>query len=492
VLKIPLTQIAHLSDEAPKDKARGPTKQVIEKTLDDFLNTSRDQDRVLVFLIGHAVDIDGEGYFVPIEGELGNAMTLIPMKWIFEEMKSCPARQKILVLDVARFSPTHGFERPGSFQTKDEFAGPMSAKFDEALKNPPEGVQVWTSCVAEQKSYETDNSQVGVFIDKFIAVLEKGVQGTIQHPEDPIPVEKLNDAVVVAMKDELTKFKLTQTPRVSGKAAASGAAYDPKAPQPKPPVLAASANNKANNKQIQMVLNEISTPPVKGGNFADATIKFEMLPPFNEKAMKGFSADEDSPTLEGPILKARAMLWAISTATPPEMLQKEVEEIRGRTKVNLSFLKDGFKAPQDEKVLQNQIKNHEREIADLIDDVEQAYKKFAEIEIDRTKEPKRWLANYDYIKARMEEQIAYLYEYQSMLGQMRKELPPLDKAQGNGWKLASVETLTGDSKGKKMAKSSAALLKQMTDDYKGTPWEVLAKREKLTTLGLEWKTGTVK
>jgi hypothetical protein len=94
--------------------------------------------------------------------------------------------------------------------------------------------------------------------------------------------------------------------------------------------------------------------------------------------------------------------------------------------------------------------------------------------------------------ARMEEQIAYLYEYQSMLGQMRKELPPLDKAQGNGWKLAATATPSGDSKGKKMAKTSGSALEKMADEHKGTPWEVLAKRERMTTLGLEWKTATVK
>jgi len=38
------------------------------------------------------------------------------------------------------------------------------------------------------------------------------------------------------------------------------------------------------------------------------------------------------------------MLWAISTATAPDMLKKEVEEIRERSKVNLSYLKDGFQA----------------------------------------------------------------------------------------------------------------------------------------------------
>ncbi len=483
-LRIPNSQIAHLSDEAAKGNARGPTKQVIEKTLDDFLNGSRDQDRIMVFLIGHAVEIDGEAYFVPIEGELGNAMTLISFKWIYEELKGCKARQKILVLDTGRFSPTQGVERPGS--------GPMSAKFDAILKTPPEGVQVWTSCVAEQKSYETDTNQVGVFIDKLIGVLEKGIQGTIQHPEDPIPVDKLNDAVSAAMKTELAKFKFVQTPRLTGQEAVDGAPYDAKTEPAKPPVLAASSNNKTNVKLIESVLNEVNVPPVKGGNFSDATIKFEMLPPFSEKVMKGYSADDDSPMLAEAIRKARAMLWAISTATPPEMLKKEVEEIRERSKVNLSYLKDGYHAPTDEAKFKREIEKHEREIADMIDDLEHAYKKYSEIEIDRDKEPKRWLANYDYIKARMEEQIAYLYEYQSMLGQMRKELPPLDKAQGNGWKLAATATPSGDSKGKKMAKSSAKLLDEIAEKHKGTPWEVLAKREKLTTLGLEWQPATVK
>ena len=79
-----------------------------------------------------------------------------------------------------------------------------------------------------------------------------------------------------------------------------------------------------------------------------------------------------------------------------------------------------------------------------------------------------------------------------MVAQLRKELPPLDKAQGNGWKLAATPTPSGDSKGKKMAKDSAKHLNEIAEKHKGTPWEVLAKREKLTTLGLEWQPATVK
>jgi len=105
----------------------------------------------------------------------------------------------------------------------------------------------------------------------------------------------------------------------------------------------------------------------------------------------------------------------------------------------------------------------------------------------REAEPKRWQANYDFMLARLEEEIAYLFEYQSMLGQMRKELPPLDRQLYNGWKLAATTSLSGDSAGRKMASSSRKTLDKIIKDHPGTPWEILAKREKLTALGLEWK-----
>jgi hypothetical protein len=91
------------------------------------------------------------------------------------------------------------------------------------------------------------------------------------------------------------------------------------------------------------------------------------------------------------------------------------------------------------------------------------------------------------VLARLQSQIAYLYEYQSMLGQMRKELPPRDPALHGGWRLAAQTSLQGDAAGKKLYKSSQKILEKLAKDNPGTPWEVLAKREKLTALGLEWQ-----
>jgi hypothetical protein len=107
-------------------------------------------------------------------------------------------------------------------------------------------------------------------------------------------------------------------------------------------------------------------------------------------------------------------------------------------------------------------------------------------ETGRAKETKRWQANYDFTLARLEAQIAYLFEYQSMLGQMRKQLPDLAPGQ-TGWRLASQVTLRGDTQGKKLAKDSGKRLDAIIKDNPGTPWEVLAKRQKLTALGLEWQ-----
>src|SRR5262245_27808310 len=65
-LHIPKDQLALLSDAAPSGMARPPLKPVIEKTVGDFLNSSREQDRILVLFVGHAVEIEDEPYLVPL------------------------------------------------------------------------------------------------------------------------------------------------------------------------------------------------------------------------------------------------------------------------------------------------------------------------------------------------------------------------------------------------------------------------------------------
>lgn len=484
-LRIPFNQVAHLSDAANKGQARPPIKSVIEKTLTNFLDTCRAQDRIMVFFVGHAVEAGDDVCLVPIEGELDNAATLIPLKWVYEKLAACKARQKVFVADFCHFSPANGAERPG--------ADKMPAKIDEALKNPPKGVQVWSSCVAEERSFETDDMPMGVFLDSLYDTLEKGIQGKIQKADDPLPLESLMAGVERTMKRELEQLKLAQTVRLTGTEPSEGAAYDKAEAAPKPPVLAALPVGTGDvakiRKTIQGVIDDIGGPPVKPGR-EDTGIKFEMLPPFSETVLEKYGVD--SPTekskLREAVTQARAVLYAVNTYPAPPAIADKVGEVKSALKgVNLNVMKDGYRYNQTENILKQQVFNDQREVAKIFGQLDEVYEKLTEAKEDRDKETKRWQVNYDFMVARVEAQIAFIYEYQSMLGLMRKEFPPRDAKVHNGWKLAAQPKLSGDARGKKLAQNSLKALDKIIKDHSGTPWEVLAKREKLTALGLEWQ-----
>jgi hypothetical protein len=482
--KVPPTQVAHLSDAAAKNQARPPLKPVIENTLTGFLESSRTQDRVLVFFIGHAAEVGDEAYLVPIEGELDSAATLIPLKWVYEQLTRCKARQKVLVLDVNRVNPTRGQERPGG--------GPMGPKLDEALKNPPPGVQVWSSCSAAQASYETDANPQGVFLEALCGATLRGVQGKIQKPDDPLPVEYYCEAVNTAMQAELTPQKLTQVSRLTGREEEAGAAYDPAEAAPPAPVLAGVPAKAADAtaKLVEGILDEVDLPPVKATR-EGGRLRSEWLPSFPEAGLKDYQPDagssDEQKKVRQSIHHARVVLWAVSTAPPPAKLAQEVKQVKQEVKFDLSILQDGYRFNANEKQFKDKVFKDEKNVARILDRLSETLDELKGVEGDLEKEGKRWRADYDFVRARLEMELAYVTEYQSMLGQMRKELPPRDPNVHGGWRLASTAKPQGDSAGRKLAGSARKTLDKIVADYTGTPWEILAKRERLTALGLEWQ-----
>jgi hypothetical protein len=187
------------------------------------------------------------------------------------------------------------------------------------------------------------------------------------------------------------------------------------------------------------------------------------------------------------------VLWAIYPGREPKDLGGEVGQMRGKIGVQLDVLRDGYRAPgggnNAEKQFKDRVENDERKVALLMRAIEDSLEELQSQAVTeaRDSEDKRWKANYDFLLARMLLEHAYLFEYQSMLGSMRKEFPPRDPALHGGWKLASQSRLQGDSTGKKANTKARKLLDKIIKDNAGSPWEVLAKREKLTNLGLEWQ-----
>jgi hypothetical protein len=106
---------------------------------------------------------------------------------------------------------------------------------------------------------------------------------------------------------------------------------------------------------------------------------------------------------------------------------------------------------------------------------------------DDTREPPRWQANRDYLQAHLLLLTAHLYEYQTALGAIRKELPPFDPQKQRGWRLGSSTQLACDVEGKKMVREAERLLEKLAVDRPGTPWEMLANRLKAVPVGLEWR-----
>jgi hypothetical protein len=487
--KIPHNQIAHLSDEAGANpKHRAPTRSVIENTMTNFLDRSRAQDRILVFFIGHSAELGEEVYLAPIEGDLDNAATLIPLKWVYEKLAGCKARQKVLVLDINRYSATFGQERPSS--------GEMGPKLDAMLKAPPAGVQVWSACSAKQKSYETDNCEMGVFFDSFertiVDVMQNGRLNRIQKAEEPFPLEPYVEWVNESMKKELGPRNLEQVSRLTGTETDPGATFDKNEPAPPDAItlLAPAPKEVAASKEmLAKVLEEIGTPPVKIEH--ETPFQYDALPPFSADVLKKYRDDKPNPDspLRKAVTKARATLWAIYPGQEPKDLRSAVGPIRAQYKVRLNNLPNYYAAPGNENQFKAMVENDGRKVALLLAAVEDALEELQKPEVVEAKdgESKRWKANYEFTLARVQMEHAYLYEYDSMFGQIRKEFPPRDPKLHSGWKLASQPELTGDSKGKKSAKNAQKLLDKIIKDHTGTPWEVLAKREKLTSLGLEWR-----
>jgi hypothetical protein len=487
-LNIPLNQIAHLSDDATKKwGARAPTKTVIQKTVTDFLDSSRTQDRILLFFVGHSVELGDEVYLVPIEGELDKADGLIPLKWFYEQLSKCKTRQKVLVLDVNRYNQTFGQERPGGEE--------MGPKLDAMLKDPPAGMQVWSSCIAKQHSYAADDYPIGVFLDSLLTALNKGLSGTIQRPEEPLPLEPYVARVNEIMKEDLSKRKLEQVSRLTGKQADAGVNFDKNVP-PAPDAIASLASAPAdvavNQALLESLTEQIGTPPVKVTH--ELALRYDALPPFSVEALQKYQGDTPNPDspLRKAVKDARAALWAIYPGEAPEKLSNEVAQLRKKIPFQLNVLKEGYRAPgggNAEKQFKDMVEKDERRIALIIGAIGDVLEELQDPKVveARDGESKRWKANYDFMLARIHLERAYLFEYQSMLGSMRKEFPPRDQTLHQGWKLASQPNLQGDSNGKKSAKEARKLLDKIAKDNAGTPWEVLAKREKLTNLGLEWQ-----
>ena len=477
-MNLPATQIFELSDGA---RTSQPTlKPVIENAITDFLDSCRAQDRIILLFAGHAVDNEEtkEAYLVPLEGDMSDPKTLIPLQWVYDRLAKCRAWQKVLILDVCRFPPARGLELPGS--------GDMGEILDAKLQKPPAGVHVWSSCIKGQQAIEFEGGSV--FLQALCNAMQEGLIG-IQKETDPLPIDALFAKVNKKMTDLLEPEKLEQTPRLTGASPAGPGPYDANEP------LAAQLTFRlppaqAGNALVNNILKEIRKIPAvratrRGSeNLLDITY----LPPFDAKALDAFKSTEPS--------------FSVLESMKPDKLEEYREKFPLRVAVTeaIKTLNENARFTMKESLtnpggaITPQIK------AQFLKDQEApgeagfylkgALEKLKAAQKERDKEPsKRWQANFDYTLTRMQARLVYTMEYNFILAQVRGDsLPPLNNAIHNGWRIASRDKVQiKEAEVKDMVKNIKKTWEKIKKEYPNTPWSVMARRESMTALGLEWR-----
>lgn len=132
--------------------------------------------------------------------------------------------------------------------------------------------------------------------------------------------------------------------------------------------------------------------------------------------------------------------------------------------------------------LQKSVALTEYRLAELLSDLET-------LEKERGQETRRWQAAYDCTVARVQIRVAFLREYNTVLARLRKDdMPEFDPDRHQGWHLVPREDPSlRDREAEVLSRKARVLLEHVISEHKGTPWELLSRRELVGISGLEWR-----
>jgi hypothetical protein len=483
-------QLFVLSDTARPDNPKAadggiqlPMKGVVTGAYERFFETSRAQDRIVIYFGGHAIEKDGKAYIASIEGdpdEIEN--TMIPLSDFYDKLKACKATQKIVIWDVCRYNPQRGRQRAGS--------EPMSEGLYKALAAPPEGVEVVITCAPGENALEFNNIQVDQgatatsqkfagsdFLEsmKFVAAKSTRNSGKQPMPPDPIPVGDWAPAVAKRTNYMADTVKLKQTMKLEGKMKATQVAFNADEPPAKRFEMPVAPRGTA-PAEIAEIAKEFHVPPITP-ELADAGLS-ELA--FRDEIMKDYKPDVPLSVI---LADKEKYKFRATTLAAFAKINKIWE-----TGVGSSQIRRDFKAPVND-VLKKEIKKEQEDWAIGIAELELINSDLDGIAAMKEGEPKRWQAHYEYARAVIKSRLAYMNEYNKLMGDVLTEtLPTLDMKLGQDtYKLASSEKMKSKKDIVKIADDAKAAYEKLITDYKGTPWAIQAKRDKSFSLGLTWQ-----
>jgi len=98
----------------------------------------------------------------------------------------------------------------------------------------------------------------------------------------------------------------------------------------------------------------------------------------------------------------------------------------------------------------------------------------------------RWRAGFDLAVGRVLAMRARALGYNEMCAEMKSSPKKFEDDKNNHWRLVPSEEISSGSTVKKLAEQADEYLTRVITEHPGTPWEMLARREKEQPLGWEW------
>ncbi len=467
ILHVPSRQIGTVSDAAPQPTVMD--RATVQEAIENYLDSSRAQDRVVLMIVGPAVEIGDAAYLVPSDGKPARLDTLIPFAWLYSKLEKCKARQKVLIVDVCRHDPVIAEPK----------LVPMGAVLDRLLAQPPQGVQVLTACTKGQYSYQIARdsdaeSESGVFLNQLLQLkIKGGLTGIVQRPEDPLPLAALTDGVsrgVLALARALRQD--AQTPRLAGDEAASKLAYDPAAPPP-PAVRysdeALAGTLAISDKELISLLKiALRLPPSRQGDAHGLLLLDEARDNCRRSLVHYRDDGKETPY-------RRAVLGAVELLIASDKRFKMMQTIPVAPPGELGPFRDKIADLQREAIAGEILK------------VEQALDVLHEEAAVRPPEPSLyWQAAGNFVRARLLARSVFLYESSAALAAVRRDdLPSLDALLHQGWRL-TARGQASQKEAKDALRAARQLLDALVKSHRGTPWQVIAERELTFDYGLEW------
>ena len=460
-------------------------KDVILDTVKRFADSSRGQDRVVFYFGGHAAMKAGKAYLVPVEGDLNEVESLLPLGDFFAAVKDCPAQQKVVLFDVCRANTDGNVVRPGSEA--------MGEELEKALLTPPDGanIQVVTACSAGQNAAELQTSDGehfagSAFLNALrVAAKQSKAGNKAMKPEDPLPVATWVEVTKPILADYVgVKIKPPPVPKLAGELGDAVAYNAEEAPAKRFDFPAAPKMFDSSKLKDIFALLDLKPVHVKSDS-AGGEDSIEMTFPFQAAALASYKPEAIGMEMEEATKAADKFPLRAKTVMALNKLRDKWGGKDGTGK--FSGVRSTF-AGETSNNVKDAIKKEQIPLAEITDDLDELVKELQPMmaELDK-EESKAWKASYLYALAQAKSRLSYLHEANLALGNILTDSIPeqLDKA--NGLQLVSVEKMKSKKEFRKFADEAKEIYDKLALENKGTPWEVLAKRARVESLGLEWK-----